>query len=35
MTRAEYFKQRNELIEKAQSFLNEGKIEEFNAIKKK
>lgn len=35
MTRAEYFKQRNELIEKAQSLLNEGKIEEFNAIKKK
>ena len=34
MTRAEYFKQRNELIEKAQSLLNEGKIEEFNAIKK-
>ena len=34
MTRVEYFKQRNELIEKAQSFLNEGKIEEFNAIKK-
>ena len=34
MTRVEYFKQRNELIERAQSLLNEGKIEEFNAVKK-